>query len=200
MLFANGDHQLDIPIPPDRDFTHLNDVEPLTPQMAGAFPQFAVGDLLVSLRNLNLLFVMSPETGEIKWSMVGPYLRQHDPDFLANGHISVFDNRRDNRSGRIRGGSRILELDPVTRHVTTLFGGRPDEFFYTGRMGADQQLPNGNLLITASEAGYVFEATPQRKVVWSFINHWDKQSVAWVDGATRYPQSYWVPKEGEVCR
>ncbi len=38
-----------------RDPFHPNDVEVLEPSMATAFPAFATGDILISLRNLNLL-------------------------------------------------------------------------------------------------------------------------------------------------
>ena len=62
------------------------------------------GRLLVSLRNLDLLMVMSPVTGQIKWTRTGPFLRQHDPDFLPTGQISVFDNREQWR--QVFGGSR----------------------------------------------------------------------------------------------
>ncbi len=46
---------------------HANDAEPLPKEYADAFPQFDAGDLLISFRNINLVFVASPTTGEIKW-------------------------------------------------------------------------------------------------------------------------------------
>ena len=129
VLFANGQHIPELDVLLSSDFTHLNDVEILTPELAPSFPMFEAGDLLVSLRNLNLLMVMSPSTGRIKWTRTGPYLRQHDPDFLATGKISVFDNRRDNSGGRLFGGSRILGIDPGTGDATTLYGARKGEYF-----------------------------------------------------------------------
>lgn len=49
------------------DITHLNDVKPLPPSMADEYPLFRAGDLLVSIRNLHLVFVYDPATDEIKW-------------------------------------------------------------------------------------------------------------------------------------
>ena len=66
--------------------------------MAAAFPQFAAGDLLVSMRNINAIAVLDGKTVLVKWWRTGPFLRQHDPDFLPNGHILVFDNRLGGRS------------------------------------------------------------------------------------------------------
>lgn len=42
------------------DLTHLNDVEPLPDSIAGEYPLFEAGDLVVSLRNPHLVFVMDP--------------------------------------------------------------------------------------------------------------------------------------------
>ena len=199
LLLANGESDLPGPALEDRDITHLNDVEILPSDKAAAFPMFAAGDALVSLRNVNLLMVVSPRTGAVKWTMTGPFIRQHDPDFAENGHISLFDNRTDGKGGRVRGGSRILDIDPATRGVTTLYGGRKNEFFYTHRMGNHQRLPNGNFLITVSEGGYLLEVTPGRKVVWSYVNGWDEETAAWIEGATRYPPQYMSSAAGESC-
>lgn len=199
LLFANGSHGLGIKLPGDKDFSHLNDVEALPAALAPAFPMFVPGDLLVSLRNLNLVMVVSPKTETIKWSMVGPYLRQHDPDFLPNGRIGVFDNRLDSKGGRVRGGSRILEIDPSTRKVDELYGSTEDHFWYSGRMGAYQQLPTGNHLVTATEMGYVFEVTPKGEVMWSYVNRFDDATVAWIEGAIRYPAGYMRVSGQQEC-
>jgi hypothetical protein len=168
--------------------------------MAPAFPLFEAGDLLVSLRNMNLLLVLSPKSERIKWSLTGPYLRQHDPDFLPTGRLSIFDNRRDGGNGEIFGGSRILELDPVTTKIVTVYGEGDDKQFYTEKMGEHQRLPNGNILITESEAGHAFEVTADGEVVWSFINSWDDDSVAVIGRATRYSEHYMASMEQEACR
>jgi hypothetical protein len=199
VLFANGAHGTRINVPLDRDFTHLNDIEVLAPETAPAFPLFEAGDLLVSLRNMNLLLVLSPKSARIKWSLTGPYLRQHDPDFLPTGRISVFDNRRDGGNGAIFGGSRILELDPVTTKIVTVYGEGDNTRFYTETMGDHQRLPNGNMLITESEAGRAFEVTADGEVVWSFVNRWDDDAVAVIGRATRYSEHYTASIAQEAC-
>ncbi|MGH8249921.1 MAG: arylsulfotransferase family protein [Steroidobacteraceae bacterium] len=200
VLFANGKHDSEIDVPLDHDFTHLNDIEALTPDLAAAFPMFEAGDLLISVRNLNLLLVVRPGTKRILWSMVGPFLRQHDPDFQPTGKITVFDNRRDGERGKSLGGSRILALDPVSREAVTLYGQGGNEWFHTETMGDHQRLPNGNLLITESEEGRVFEVGDDRQVVWSFFNRWSDNSVGNIAQAIRYPDGYVSsPPDQEAC-
>lgn len=40
------------------DVTHVNDVEPLSSSLSDEYPLFEAGDLLISLRNINLVFVV----------------------------------------------------------------------------------------------------------------------------------------------
>ncbi len=76
----------------DGEILHLNKVAELKTGMAADFPMFAAGDLLLSVRELNMLVVTDPGVQRIKWHHVGPWIRQHDPEFKAGGLISVFNN------------------------------------------------------------------------------------------------------------
>ena len=91
-------------------------------EVAPAFPMFRAGDVLLSLRNLDTLVVADPRTWRVKWAMTGPFLGQHDPDFLPNGHLLVFDNRGTGDRPAF-GGSRVLEIDPATREVVWSYDG-----------------------------------------------------------------------------
>lgn len=51
-------------------------------------------------------------------------------------------------------------------------------------------LENGNVLVTETDAGRVFEATVTGEIVWNYINGRDKDEVGWVMGATRYPPEF----------
>jgi hypothetical protein len=191
ILFPNGRgaprHSQD---DPDDNITHMNDVEILEARVLGNGDVFNRGDIMVSLRNLNLIVVIDPTTETIKWSKTGPYLRQHDPDLLPDGSILVFDNRMDRANGTVFGGSRIVKLDPDTQDLDVLYESDRDNFFYTDIMGKQQYLPNGNLLITESQAGRAFEMTAGGDIVWTYINRWDEDEVAWISEATRYPPEY----------
>lgn len=152
------------------DPTHLNDIEPLGANLAREHPLFEAGDLLLSLRHLDLVLVVDPETQKIKWHTSHVSTRQHDPDFMAGGWIGIFDNRSDGTfRGEVLGGSRIVAIQPHTDSVQTLFPTSRSEPFYTEFLGNWEQLPNDNLLLTEAEAGRVVEVNPDGETVWEWI-------------------------------
>jgi hypothetical protein len=80
---------------------HHNDIDPLPARLADVYPMFKTGDLLVSLRNLNVVMVVDPETLKVKWFDQGHLQRQHDPDWSPHGWISVYDNRPFEKNSQI---------------------------------------------------------------------------------------------------
>jgi hypothetical protein len=57
------------------DVLHMNDVEALSSEMAAEYPLFEAGDLLVSCRDINAVFVVDPDTKKVKWSAHEPFMR-----------------------------------------------------------------------------------------------------------------------------
>lgn len=169
------------------DVTHMNDAEPLSPSMADEYPLFEAGDLLVSLRNIDLVFVVDPETREVKWSTADPFHSQHDPDFVGNGWIGVFDNARDFNGGEMLGGSRIVGLRPHTGEQEVWFPTETSDRFYTPAGGKWQQLDNGNMLLVEARAGRVVEVDSAGRTVWEWVKDAEGRSqVAEVLGGTRH--------------
>jgi hypothetical protein len=152
---------------PDRrtedDLFHPNDVEPLGAEMAPRFPMFAAGDLLVSIRRLNLVAVIDGKDNRLKWWNHGPWISQHDPDFTDDGFISVYNNN----TGRRR--SEIVRIDPATRTAVNL-PVAPGAEFHSPFMGQHQYLPNGNVLIVAPGEGRVIERSATGELVMEFNN------------------------------
>lgn len=172
LLYDNG---LERFIPKNRqhdraDVLHINDIEPLSAELAASYPLFQAGDLLVSLRNLDLVVVLDPESGRVKWHASEPFIMQHDPDWIGDGWIGVFDNNWDGTArGDMLGGSRIVALQPHTDSTRILFPTPESEPFYTARRGKWQLLENGNLLLTESSAGRVVEVAPDGRTLWEWI-------------------------------
>jgi hypothetical protein len=171
-----------------KDVTHLNDIEPLSASMADEYPLFEAGDLLVSLRYLNLVFVVDPRTETVKWHTTSDLIQQHDPDFIGGGWVGIFDNNRDySRRGTTLGGSRIVAVQPHTGSTEVRFPTAQSEPLYTGARGKWQQLPNGNMLLTESMAGRVVEVTPDGRTAWEWVQEsYNGTQVPVVTKGTRY--------------
>jgi hypothetical protein len=146
-----------------KDPFHLNDVDPLPRSLAAKFPMFSAGDLLVSARELNLIFVVDPATLAIKWWDVGATIRQHDPDWEADGQLSAFNNRM------ARGYSEIIKIDPATYRKTVAVDGRAIDFYSRGG-GKHQALPGGGWLITSSWQGHVTEVSADGNIALEFFS------------------------------
>lgn len=149
------------------DPTHINDVEELSLDDAASIPGTQPGDLMVSARNLDLVIIFDPESLAVHWYQSGPWLRQHDPEIMRDGRISIFNN---NHIGRSRAwelsGSSIDAIDPQTRRVETLFPLREEDAFYSDCCGMHQHLDNGNILITIQEEGRLIEVSKEGEIVW----------------------------------
>lgn len=172
VLFKNG---LDRAIAKARllshhDPTHLNDIEPLPSSLANEYPMFAAGDLLISMRNLDLVMVLDPDSLNVRWHAYKPFIGQHDPDFTGGGWIGVFDNNRDGTErGTMLGGSRIVSIRPHTDSMRVRFPTRYSDPFYTKIQGKWQDLENGNMLLAETRAGRVVEVDSNGRTVWELV-------------------------------
>lgn len=165
------------------DIFHVNDIEALGTEMAEQYPEFRAGDLLVSLRNIDLVAVLDPVGREIKWWMQGPWIRQHDPDFNADGNISVFNNNTARRQ------SNIVLVDPASNEVS--FPVLTEQAaFYSEEMGKHERLPNGNMLITVPGEGRVLEVTPSGRLVFEFNNIINERANGHVANARWLPAGF----------
>ncbi len=74
--------------PLEWDPFHLNDIE-VAEEKSDFWKK---GDLLLSLRHRSMILIYRPSTDKIIWYKIGPWLNQHDPDFLDQNRISIFGN------------------------------------------------------------------------------------------------------------
>jgi len=151
-------------VPNMSDIFHTNTIELLDGRLAEQLPAFAAGNVLISVRNIDTVAVIDMEQQVVTWALAGMWRRQHQPTVLENGNILVFDNLHR------KGHSKVTEFNPVTQEVEWTFEGTADQPFDSSHSGSSQRLPNGNTLITESVGGRAFEVTPDKRVVWEFVN------------------------------
>ena len=173
------------------DWAHANTIEvlPSTP-LGDRDARFKGGNLLFSLRHLDIIGIVDPEKDELVWCYgPGTLDGQHQPTMLEDGHILVFDN------GTYRGHSIVREIEPASGEIVWQYE-RGESFFSPFRSG-NQRLPNGNTLICECDAGHLFEVTPDKEIVWDFwspfvgqgLHHLGKR----IHRATRYSSEQVAP-------
>jgi hypothetical protein len=148
------------------DWLHTNSVAKLEAEQSTAFPMFKAGQLLISLRNLNAIAVIDPQTAKVVWMYRGVLKGQHSAHFTQNGTILAFDNR--GYFAKNREYSRILELSPATLEILWSYTDVNEPGFYSYNRSRVQRLANGNTLITESIGRRAFEINHSGEIVWSY--------------------------------
>ncbi len=134
--------------------------------------------ILFNPRNLSTFYLISYPDGEILWACgdegtfgAGLFAAPHDPYFLPNGNVLMFDN------GRYREPyfSRALELavDPEQGMAEIAWQYRETPDFYSDIMGDANRLSNGNTLVVDATGGRLVEVTPEGEKVWEVTLFFD---------------------------
>ncbi len=157
----------------EKDPFHFNDVDVLSKKNSNYFSNFTEGDLLISSRSLNLVFIISPVNLKVKQMFYGIARRQHDPDW-NEGFISLFDNQT-SFNGKRYFNSRILNIHfGQEKHFVKEY--LTDTQFMTEIRGTHEfSEDNGNtfLLVTSSDEGKVYLFKNSKKI-FTFLNRNNK--------------------------
>lgn len=146
------------------DIFHTNTVEILDGRLEGTIPEFRAGNVLVTVRELDLIAVVDVEDRRVAWALTGSWDAPHQATVLESGNLMIFDNRGN------EGASRVIEFDPVGLKTVWFYQGDEPADFRSRECGSNQRLANGNTLIVESDRGKAFEVTPEGAVVWKYIN------------------------------
>ena len=131
------------------DTLHLNDVRVLDQDKANYFVDGKKGDILISLRHLNMIALLDKDTHEVKWFVQGKFVYQHSPRVTNRGTVMVFDNYyKPDRS-------RIVEIDIVSKKIVGFYSGK-NENFYSNTRGRIQ-LFEDRVFVQSSDQGEIFE-------------------------------------------
>lgn len=155
-----------VPFNDRADPLHTNSVDVLDERTARFIPGARPGNVLVSMKHLDMLAVMDLDSDTFVWTLRGSWRTQHDAKVTPNGHILLFDNA----GGLLRHGkSRALEIDPNTGGIVWSYDGTDDDPLDSDIRGGVQRLSNGDTLIAESTSGRILEVTPDGSVVWEFV-------------------------------
>jgi len=149
---------------PSGDILHSNTIELLENIRVHRSPHFRDGIVLISILYLDLVCAVDLEEETIIWAESDLWRRQHQPTLLDNGNILILNNMASNTT------SSVIEFDPLTRELRWCYFGDKSNPFFTETCGSCQRLPNGNTLIVESDPGRAFEVTPEKEIVWEYVN------------------------------
>jgi outer membrane protein assembly factor BamB len=153
------------------DLTHLNSVQELPPNkwFDGGDERFRPGNLLISSRQLDAIFVIDRTTGDVVWKYDRGLDCQHEALMIPKGHpgagnIMVFNNGHDNIYRYRR--SSVEEINPQTNALEWQYA---NDYFFSCVGGTEQSLPNGNVFIASTSGHHVFEVTRSGTIVWEWV-------------------------------
>ena len=178
ILIANGFLTLLLGIgPTEVDPLHLNDIQPAT----SSTEFWETGDLLVSLRNRSTVFLYRPRTNKILWLQSGPWLNQHDADFLQGSKISVFGNdtfRYGSRTLLANGHNDVYVVDFQNQITETPFSDVLRSYrVQTPAEGLHEILETGDLFVEETYRSRLLRLS-RKELLWQFSTTVDDDFVA----------------------
>ncbi len=162
----------------DSDWMHINSVR----------YNAELDQVLINSRNFGESFIVTHDKeGKVLWRFGNPsshgqgkkpgycddgdeiMFGSHDATWIGNDKIAIFDNGW-NRPQANR--SRALIVDIKDKKILWQYMARNNNAFYSAYQGSTQVLPNGNVMITSTATGHIFEVTQTEKpeVVWEFVS------------------------------
>ncbi len=161
------------------DWTHVNTVRdiPENPWYDQGDRRFRPGNVMISPRQLDTVYIIDRKTGDIVWEYSGDYFGglsgQHEPYMIPKGlpgagNVMIFDNGASPWKDLGHAGkSYVLEVNPMTKELEWVYDKGLN--FHSTYTSSAQRLWNGNTLICESVADRVFQVTPEGKTVWEHI-------------------------------
>jgi hypothetical protein len=154
-----------------KDPTHFNSIHELPPNRLfdAGDDRFRPGNILVSARHLNTIFIIDRNSDEVVWKYDAGLDYQHEATMVprgepGDGQIVVFNNGRNNLNGYRR--SLVQAIEPTSGEIQWEYG---SQFFFSSVAGTVQRLEGGNYVVSSSHGGRVFEITPDEEIVWEWV-------------------------------
>ena len=177
ILLENGYRGLLFGIGPmERAPMNLNDIQPAL----STTEYWQKGDLMVSIRNKSTVFLYRPSTNKILWLQTGPWLNQHDVNFIGDSRISIFGNNiiRNKNYDFIDGHNEVYIFDFKTNELKTPYTGfLKNAKVKTMTGGRSEVLPNGDIFIEETDFGRMLRGNTTT-ILWQYVERVDERSAA----------------------
>ena len=149
------------------DVLHTSSIAIIGPEFARRHPFAEAGQLLLTCRTVDIVAILDIEQERIVWASRGYWWQPTDAEPLDDGSLMVFDSNGHGGAGL---PSRVLKFDPSSERVTWRYSGDREHPFWSREGGSLEVLSSGNLLVTSTLSGRIFEVTPAGEIDWEFRN------------------------------
>jgi len=153
------------------DRVHLNDAELIYKNDK----YVKEGDVMLSSKHLSTVFLYRPSTKKIIWLKTGPWLNQHDVDYLGDGKFTIFGNdtfrynKVDTYDVFYKNHNKVYLYDMTTDTVNEIYINHMKNIS-TPTQGLHQILENGDLFIEETDNFKIYRFGKKSKR-WEFVNH-----------------------------
>lgn len=152
------------------DRVHLNDAEAINVN-----DEFVKkGDIMLSSKHLSTVLLYRPNNNNIVWLKTGPWLNQHDIDYLGNGNFSIFGNdtfrynQMENHDVFIDKNNKIYIYDFKNDSIKTLYDNTMIEV-KTPTQGLHEILKNGDVFIEDTD-NFKLLRLSKENIRWEYFN------------------------------
>lgn len=152
---------------PESDLIHLNDAE----EIHASDEWVQAGDIMLSSRHLSTVLLYRPSKNKVIWSKTGPWLAQHDVDYLGDGRFVIFGND-------LARGHQWTQTDHSNVHVYDMKTDTITQPYHqvfrknrlrTATQGLQRILRNGDAFIELQNSGILMRVSPTN-IRWSYTN------------------------------
>ena len=165
----------------DVDWVHSNEVQPAYSDTM----YWKKGDVLISIHSPSLVLLYRPSNNKLIWQSLGYVSAQHDPNFVDDSRISIFDNNTPYGSRPTptvdqtvvdetvwnTEHSQVIVYDFATQQYSSYLDASLRELNVQGyNQSRSDILPNGDLYIEETPNGRTLYFNADGSLRWSHVN------------------------------
>jgi hypothetical protein len=171
ILIENDYEYLVLGRPMGNNIIHLNDSQPILVNDN----YVNQGDIAFSSRHLSTVFLYRPNDKKIIWLKSGPWIAQHDIDYLGDGIFSLFGNNNylnmpgfkfSNNNSKDKNRSKLYFFDTKNNKVTTPFERPMNSVYFNRRANGTQRVIDKNKLFLDIDVSLFF--MDEDEIIWKF--------------------------------
>lgn len=175
----------------EKDALHTNDIEPALYNTK----YWKKGDLLVSIKNRSTVLLYRPSNNKIIWLKTGPWMNQHDVNYVGDTAICVFNNNSIKISSAehkmLHTNNSLVVYSFKTNNTYTPY----ESVFKTNdirtpKEGRCKILENGDLFIEESTRGRILRGN-NKQLRWVYIEIVDNKHTSIQQWSRYYPKLPW---------